>query len=90
MNLLIDIRDITTRTDWFQQFQYEIPVLFYVANASDASPKTDSSNQVDPQAMNQSLGESSSAFLVPVERPSPRASIDRVEKLVRRAIAKTE
>ncbi len=24
----LEIRDITTREDWFQQYQYEIPVLF--------------------------------------------------------------
>lgn len=31
-NLKIDleIRDITTRDDWFQAYQYEIPVLFLV------------------------------------------------------------
>lgn len=27
----LEIRDITTRDDWFQQFQYEIPVLVMVA-----------------------------------------------------------
>ncbi|MGC8712564.1 MAG: glutaredoxin family protein [Leptodesmis sp.] len=24
----LEVRDITTREDWFQQYQYEIPVLF--------------------------------------------------------------
>ncbi len=26
----LEIRDITTREDWFQAYQYEIPVLFMV------------------------------------------------------------
>ncbi|MGH8002662.1 MAG: glutaredoxin family protein [Brasilonema sp.] len=25
----LEIRDITTREDWFQAYQYEIPVLFF-------------------------------------------------------------
>ncbi|GAB4236031.1 MAG: glutaredoxin family protein [Elainellaceae cyanobacterium] len=28
--LELEIRDITTRDDWFQAYQYEIPVLFMV------------------------------------------------------------
>ncbi len=27
--LLIEIRDITSREDWFQAYQYEIPVLYW-------------------------------------------------------------
>ncbi|NJL60868.1 MAG: glutaredoxin family protein [Methylacidiphilales bacterium] len=27
-SLQLEIRDITTRDDWFQAYQYEIPVLF--------------------------------------------------------------
>lgn len=26
--IAIDVRDITTREDWFQTYQYEIPVLY--------------------------------------------------------------
>jgi hypothetical protein len=28
LNLELEVRDITTRQDWFTAFQYEIPVLF--------------------------------------------------------------
>jgi hypothetical protein len=28
--LQVEIRDITTQTDWFQRYQYEIPVLYQV------------------------------------------------------------
>jgi anaerobic glycerol-3-phosphate dehydrogenase len=30
----LEIRDITTRDDWFQMYQYEIPVLFWATDAS--------------------------------------------------------
>ena len=30
INFDLEVRDITTREDWFQAFQYEIPVLFRV------------------------------------------------------------
>lgn len=25
---IIEVRDITTREDWFEQYQYEVPVLY--------------------------------------------------------------
>jgi hypothetical protein len=28
----LEVRDITTRDDWFQAYQYEIPVLYLVAS----------------------------------------------------------
>jgi glutaredoxin len=35
----LEIRDITSREDWFQAYQYEIPVLFLVqSKESEASP----------------------------------------------------
>ncbi|MGV0025606.1 glutaredoxin family protein [Phormidesmis priestleyi] len=30
LEIELEIRDITTRDDWFQAYQYEIPVLFLV------------------------------------------------------------
>ncbi|BAZ38363.1 glutaredoxin 2 [Calothrix sp. NIES-4101] len=32
LSLELEIRDITTRDDWFQAYQYEIPVLFVAEN----------------------------------------------------------
>jgi hypothetical protein len=28
--LSLDIRDITTREDWFAAYEYEVPVLYYI------------------------------------------------------------
>lgn len=30
----LEVRDITTQADWFQQYQYEIPVLFFQNEAA--------------------------------------------------------
>lgn len=35
--LELEIRDITTRDDWFQQYQYEIPVLFWVSQEKEST-----------------------------------------------------
>lgn len=34
LNFELEVRDITTREDWFQRYQYEIPVLCQVQEAS--------------------------------------------------------
>jgi hypothetical protein len=31
----LEIRDITTQPEWFAAYQYEIPVLFYVAGSTE-------------------------------------------------------
>jgi len=51
----LEIRDITTRDDWFAAYQYEIPVLHLLT--SDGKEK-----------------------LIP--RPSPRLSVERLEKML--------
>ena len=34
-SLELEIRDITTRDDWFKAYEYEIPVLFYTGEDGD-------------------------------------------------------
>jgi Glutaredoxin-like domain (DUF836) len=34
----LEMRDITTREDWFQRYQYEIPVLFSVTESGAVLP----------------------------------------------------
>ncbi len=38
LDLQLEIRDITSRDDWFQAYQYEIPVLFLAGSTPDAAP----------------------------------------------------
>jgi len=72
----LEVRDITTRDDWFQAYQYEIPVLFWVreseSSPAEATIATAASN-VPVQA----------ETLVPIPRPSPRSSIAQLEHLNR-------
>ncbi|WGV26918.1 glutaredoxin family protein [Halotia branconii] len=35
LNFELEVRDITTREDWLQAYQYEVPVL-YLSNRQDA------------------------------------------------------
>ncbi len=50
----LEIRDITTRDDWFQAYQYEIPVLCCQVGEEEK----------------------------PLPRPSPRASVQQLAKLL--------
>lgn len=58
----LEIRDITTREDWFQAYQYEIPVLLL-----DCSPDSPIST---------------AAQLIPLPRPSPRATVAQLERML--------
>jgi hypothetical protein len=35
----LEVRDITMKDEWFQAFQYEIPVLYWMPSDADASPQ---------------------------------------------------
>jgi len=72
----LEIRDITTRDDWFRAYQYEIPVLFWVQEneaslIGEAIAKP--SNVTVPAEM-----------LVPIPRPSPRSSIAQLEQMLQK------
>lgn len=57
LEFTLEIRDITTQSEWFEAYQYEIPVLFWTRPAPEST-------------------------LVPISRPSPRASVANVLKLL--------
>lgn len=40
LNLELEVRDITTREDWFQAYQYEIPVLSLVKSVRNTTEDT--------------------------------------------------
>ncbi|MEM7726594.1 MAG: glutaredoxin family protein [Cyanobacteria bacterium P01_A01_bin.45] len=56
----LEIRDITTREDWFAAYQYEVPVLFIKNETEDK--------------------------LEMIKRPSPRASVGQLEKIIQKYI----
>ncbi|MCC5663672.1 glutaredoxin family protein [Nostoc sp. CHAB 5784] len=65
----LEIRDITTREDWFGAYEYEVPVL-YLSNHRGAE---------DAEV------EEGSEKLLP--RPSPRASVQQLEQMLRKYLA---
>ena len=57
LEFTLEIRDITTQPEWFEAYQYEIPVLYWVGPTPEST-------------------------MVPIPRPSPRASAANVLKLL--------
>ncbi len=69
----LEICDITTRDDWFQAYQYEIPVLMLVR-----SPHPDG-------AITEPIGpDPDVSTVIPLPRPSPRASVGQLEQMLQK------
>lgn len=68
----LEIRDITTRDDWFQAYEYEVPVLVL-----------DRENQ-NVAVENRDSSKPSSQSLTPIPRPSPRASVRQLEQMLQK------
>lgn len=68
----LEIRDITTRDDWFQQYQYEIPVLMMDrgSDLEDLEELQDLSAKPQP--------------LIPLPRLSPRSSVQQLEQMLQK------
>ncbi|MBN3875127.1 MULTISPECIES: glutaredoxin family protein [unclassified Nostoc] len=62
----LEVRDITTREDWFAAYEYEVPVL-YLSNRRGAEDAEGSEK--------------------PLPRPSPRASVQQLEQMLRKYLA---
>lgn len=64
MPFTLEIRDITTRADWFQAYEYEIPVLYLQQTETPDNSE-----------------------LIAIPRPSPRASVAQLERLLQRYLS---
>ncbi len=71
----LEVRDITTREDWFQAYQYEVPVL-----CRDAEDRV-SSTTIDP---------STHPTEEQLPRPSPRATIQKLEQMLQKYLSKND
>jgi glutaredoxin len=72
----LEVRDITTREDWFGAYEYEVPVLFLSNRLRTASRREDAKD-----AEGGRLSEE------PLPRPSPRASVQQLEQMLRKYFA---
>ncbi|MEH2289059.1 glutaredoxin family protein [Nostoc sp.] len=78
----LEIRDITTREDWFAAYQYEVPVL-YLSNRR--STEEDTCVRGFPpveQSVRDAKGSEKS-----LPRPSPRASVQQLEQMLCKYLA---
>lgn len=66
LNFSLEVRDITTREDWFAAYQYEVPVLCRIH-----------SHPADSAVAEEVL-----------PRPSPRASVAKLQQTLQRYFAK--
>jgi len=73
----LEIRDITTREDWFGAYQYEVPVLYL----SFALGVPEAYRQDAEDAEGRKLSEE------PLPRPSPRASVQQLEQMLRKYLS---
>lgn len=71
----LEVRDITTREDWFKVYEYEIPVLILVRTVDDESQ----SNGQAPGSPRQSL--------MPLPRLSPRGTVSQLEAMLKKYAA---
>ena len=67
----LEVRDITTREDWFQQYQYEVPVLCCLQVPTKADIETAALEPIEQ----------------PLPRPSPRASVLQLEKMLQKYLS---
>jgi hypothetical protein len=91
----LEIRDITTREDWFQRFQYEIPVLMLEPEAEGRRPGDEGRQEAGGRR--QEVGETGSTSDFPLPTPdsplpalvqlprfSPRGSVAQLEQMLQK------
>ena len=89
LDLTLDVRDITTRDDWFQAYQYEIPVLMLVREEGRGE-RGEGRGAVGEEGRAGEAGEAiqssqlQSSSFIPLPRPSPRATVQQLEKMLRK------
>lgn len=71
--LQIEVRDITQNPEWFERYQYEIPVLCRVVSLAQAFPdgRSETLSQRPDQLVEQ-----------PLPRLSPRAPVAQLERML--------
>lgn len=65
----LEVRDITTRDDWFQAYQYEIPVLYMAPQSAEVGAGIEAGT---------------GAAMTALPRLSPRSSVRQLEQMLQR------
>jgi glutaredoxin len=84
IEIQLEVRDITTREDWFQAYQYEIPVLYidHSANGQGRQPA--------PDAQRLTSDQNQFPALQPLPRLSPRATVKQVEQMLQKYLGQNK
>jgi Glutaredoxin-like domain (DUF836) len=94
----LEIRDITSRDDWFQAYQYEIPVMVLQKDKGERREEKDKGERINNKTGEAQLsidtgGETDTlqplAFslqpsFTPLPRLSPRATVQQVEQMLQK------
>ncbi|WP_421655833.1 glutaredoxin family protein [Leptothermofonsia sp. ETS-13] len=81
LDLELEVRDITTRQDWFQAYQYEVPVLFLDRGLEQGRVE---GTEEHSTCNIQDLKSLSSPSLTPLPRFSPRATVQQLEQMLQK------
>ncbi len=73
--LELEVRDITTRADWFEVYQYEVPVVFLDRLPFGTLRERAASRREDAKVREELL-----------PRPSPRATVQQLEQMLRKYV----
>ncbi len=68
----LEVRDITTREDWFAAYQYEVPVLFLLNRQEPVSGGIEVRRE---------------EWLQSIPRPSPRSTVQQLEQMLQKYLA---
>ncbi|MBH8563381.1 glutaredoxin family protein [Nostoc sp. CENA67] len=94
----LEIRDITIREDWYQAYQYEVPVL-YLSNRPSGTlreplrgtPVPHLGRSQDGDWTHQDAeGTEEGVTEEPLPRPSPRATVQQLEQMLCKYISKNK
>lgn len=75
LDLVLDVRDITTHDDWFKAYQYEIPVLVLV-KGERGEERGEAGEVIQPSKLH-------SLTFISLPRLSPRATVQQLEQMLR-------
>jgi glutaredoxin len=84
LDFKLEVRDITTREDWFQAYQYEIPVLVLMRSRESGVGSRESEYERGAAENRSTNSESTIQNSIPIPRPSPRATVQQLEQMLRK------